>query len=38
MQKKELNFYDNLGNWDFSDIKRTTEKIIDWDFYDKIFE
>lgn len=38
MQEKELNFYDKLGNWDFSDIKYTTEKITDWDFYEKIKE
>lgn len=38
MQEKELNFYEKLGNWDFSDIKCTTEKITDWDFYDKIKE
>lgn len=38
MQKNELNYYDNLGNWDFSKIKYKTEKVTDWDFYDKIKE
>ena len=38
MKKNELNFYDEIGNWDFSKIKRQTEKLTDWDFYEKIRE
>lgn len=38
MQENEFNYYERLGNWDFSDIKCKTEKLTDWDFYDKIQE
>ena len=38
MQKNELNYYERLGNWDFSDIKCKTEKETNWDFYEKIRE
>ena len=38
MQDNELKYYENLGNWDFSQIKCKTEKITNWDFYDKIKE
>lgn len=38
MQESELNFYDKIGNWDFSDIKYEVEKITNWDFYEKIEE
>ena len=38
MQENELNFYEKIGNWDFSQIKRITENVTDWDFYEKIKE
>ena len=36
MHKRELNYYESLGNWDFSEIKYKTEKLTNWDFYKKI--
>lgn len=33
---KELDFYEEIGNWDFSQIKCKTEKLTDWDFYERI--
>lgn len=36
MEKNELRYYSNLANWDFSNIKCKTEKITQWDFYEKI--
>ena len=38
MQENELNFYEKIGNWDFSQMKYVTEKITDWNFYEKIKE
>lgn len=38
MQKSELKYYERIGNWDFSDIKCKTEKLTNWDFYEKIKE
>lgn len=38
MQQNELDYYENVGNWDFSQIKYKTEKITNWDFYEKIKE
>lgn len=38
MQQNELNYYESIGNWSFKDIKYTTEKLTDWDFYKKIKE
>ena len=38
MQKSELNYYEKIGNWDFSQIKCKTEKLTTWDFYEKIKE
>ena len=38
MQENEFKFYENIGNWDFDQIKCITEKITDWDFYEKIKE
>ena len=38
MQENELKYYEEIGNWDFSQIKYVTEKITDWDFYEKIKE
>lgn len=33
---RELDFYDKIGNWDFSQIKYKTEKLTEWDFYERI--
>ena len=33
---KELDFYNNIANWDFSKIKYETEKITNWDMYEEI--
>lgn len=38
MQKNELKYYEEIGNWDFSEIKCQNEKITNWDFYKKIKE
>lgn len=38
MNYKELKYYEEIGNWDFSKIKYKTENIVEWDFYDKIKE
>lgn len=38
MQENELKYYEKIGNWDFSSIKRKTEKLTNWDFYEKIKE
>jgi len=38
MDLNELEYYERIGNWDFSQIKRKTEKLTDWDFYQKIRE
>ena len=35
---KELKYYEEIGNWNFSDIKYKTEKLTNWDFYEKIRE
>lgn len=37
-QKYEIDFYEKIGNWDFSDINCETEKLSNWDFYEKIRE
>ncbi len=37
MEESELNFYQTIGDWDFSQIKYSTEKITNWNFY-KIIE
>jgi len=36
MNNKELKYYEEIGNWNFSRIKYKTEKITDWDFYEEI--
>lgn len=36
MQENELKRYDDIGNWDFSDIKYTTYQESNWNFYDEI--
>lgn len=38
MKEDELKYYEKIGNWDFSQIKLKTEKLTDWDFYEKIKE
>lgn len=38
MSSSELNYYERIGNWDFSMIKRKVEKLSKWDFYKKIKE
>ena len=38
MKKDELNFYEKIGNWDFSQIRYKTENLVDWNFYEKIKE
>ena len=38
MQEKEFDYYEKIGNWDFDKIKYKTEKVTQWDFYDKIKE
>lgn len=38
MKENELEFYEKIANWDFSQIKYKTEKLTDWDFYKKIRE
>ena len=38
MKNDELDFYQRLGNWDFSQIKCKTEELTNWDFYKKIKE
>ena len=38
MQENELKYYEKIGNWDFSEIKRETEKLTNWDLYEKIKE
>ena len=36
MQKSELQYYERIGNWDFSKIKCDVQKLTDWDFYKEI--
>ena len=36
MIKNELEFYENIGNWDFSMINCEEEFLTDWDFYKEI--
>ena len=38
MKKDELEFYENVGDWDFSMIKYEKEILTDWEFYKKIAE
>lgn len=38
MQTKEHEYYENIGNWNFEQIKYKTEKQTNWDFYEKIKE
>ena len=32
MKKKELKYYSEVANWDFSQIKCETERLTDWDY------
>mgnify|MGYP004594182323 FL=1 len=36
MQESELEYYERIGNWDFSQIKCEVQKITNWDFYKQI--
>ena len=36
MHETEYKRYEEIGNWDFSDIKYTVEQDSDWDFYKEI--
>lgn len=36
MNEKELKYYDKRGNWNFSEIKCITERLTNWDYYEKI--
>ena len=38
MNKKEHEYYEKIGNWDFEQIKYKTETLTDWNFYEKIKE
>ena len=36
MKKSEFEYYDEIGNWDFSDIKYKTERHTNWDYFEEI--
>ena len=38
MQINEHDYYEKIGNWDFDKIKYKTEKLVNWEFYEKIKE
>lgn len=38
MQENELKYYEEIGNWNFNQIKCKTENLTDWDFYEIIRE
>lgn len=38
MQTNEHEYYEKIGNWDFSQIKYTVEQESNWEFYSKIKE
>ena len=38
MQINEYDYYEKIGNWDFDKIKYKTEKLVNWEFYEKIKE
>ena len=38
MQENELKYYEEIGNWDFSQIKYKVERQTNWEFYSKIKE
>lgn len=35
MQENELNYYEKIGNWDFSQIKCRTEDLTNWNYWEK---
>lgn len=35
-EMKELDFYEEIGNWDFSQIKYKVERVTDWNMYEEI--
>lgn len=38
MNLNELEYYERLGNWNFSQIKCKVKKLTDWNYYEKIKE
>jgi len=38
MQKYEIEYYESIRNWNFDEIRYESEKITNWDFYEKIKE
>lgn len=38
MKSSELNYYQKIGNWEFSQVKYKIENLSNWDFYEKIKE
>lgn len=38
MQENELKYYEEIGNWQFDQIKCKTENLTNWNFYQKIKE
>ena len=38
MKENELNYYEKIGNWDFSQIQCETQELTNWDYYEKIKE
>ena len=38
MQENELNYYEKIGNWDFSQIKCKPENLTNWNYWKKIKE
>ena len=38
MQESELKYYEEIGNWDFSQIKCKTETLTNWNYWEKIKE
>lgn len=38
MQENELNYYEKIGNWNFSQIMYKTENLTNWNYWEKIKE
>lgn len=38
MQKKEHEYYENIGDWNFDEIKYSVERLTNWELYEKIKE
>ena len=36
MRENELEYYSKIANWDFSSIKRETDVLTDWDYFEEI--